>query len=175
MKQITKMQVKDQFRVDGQYVVFSLGNEKYGIGISSVKEIIKWEKITRLPQIGDEIKGVIKLRDEIVPVISLRNHFGLPEVDNMECTRIIILEEDAILLGIIVDRVDEVVTVPEQTIELPSGIPGIRSDVIQGIAKFDDWLLILIDIKCLFVLGVIEPLHSSHIDETITAIDGEVK
>ena len=149
--------------IDGQVVVFTLGKEKYGIDISCVKEIMKWAKPTELPQMPDAISGVIKLRDQVIPVISLRRQFGLPDVDHQVETKIIILEIDAVFLGINVDDVHEVVEVPGAAVEFPSGLT-VKTDVIKGIAKLDDYLLILIDIQALFAADVLDKIAEQNIN-----------
>ncbi len=85
----------------------------------------------------------------MIPVISLRKQFGLPNVEDIAETKIIILEIDGAFLGINVDDVDEVVEVPSSTVEYPNGLTG-ETNIIRGIAKLDDYLLILIDIWKLF-------------------------
>lgn len=143
-----------------KFIVFALGEEKYGLGISAVREIVKWDKITKLPQMNDRVMGIFKLRDQIIPIISLRRQFGLPELANIENSEIIIVEKDNLLVGICVDNVEEVVNVSDDMIEPATKISNIKSDIIYGIAKFDDYLLILIDTKFLFAEGVVESLNS---------------
>lgn len=148
----------EQTRTNGQVVVFTLGEEKYGIEIAFVKEIMKWAKPTELPQMPDAISGVIKLRDQVIPVISLRRQFGLPDVEDIAETKIIILEIDGVFLGINVDDVDEVVEVPSSSIELPTRLTA-KTDMIKGIAKLDDYLLILIDIRELFTADILNQIR----------------
>ncbi len=146
----------EQTEANGQ-VVFTLGEEKYGIEIACVKEIMKWAKPTELPQMPDAITGVIKLRNQVIPVISLQRQFGLPGVKDIAETKIIILEIDGAFLGINVDDVDEVVEVPSSTVEYPNGLTG-ETNIIRGIAKLDDYLLILIDIRKLFTAEILNQI-----------------
>lgn len=140
--------------IDEQVVVFTLDKEKYGIHISFVKEIMKWSKTTQLPQMPDELSGIIKLRDQVIPVISLRRQFGLPDADNLANTKIIMLENDMMAVGINVDDVDAVLHVPKSAIDFPSGL-AVKADIIHGIAKLEDYLLILLDTETLFSAGII--------------------
>lgn len=154
----------EQTKIDGQVVVFTLGAEKYGIEVSCVKEIMKWAKPTVLPQMPDALSGVIKLRDLVIPVISLRRQFGLPDVEHQVDTKTIILEMDEVFLGINVDDVDEVVEVPGLAVEPPRRIT-VKNDVISGIAKLDDYLLILIDTRSLFAAEVFDQITEQNINQ----------
>ena len=101
-----------------QYIVVKIGDEQYGIDIKYVDNIVRMQKITRVPKAQDYFNGVINLRGEIIPVMSIRKRFGLEtdEFDNK--TRIIVLKpEQQELIGVIVDRVNEVVNFSENDIE----------------------------------------------------------
>lgn len=94
-----------------QYIVITFGNEQYGIDISYVDNIVRMQKITRVPKAQPYFKGVINLRGEVVPVMSLRLKMGLEDDVFTNTSRIIILKiEQKGVLGIIVDEVKEVVT-----------------------------------------------------------------
>ncbi len=157
-------EVAGQGTLDGQVVVFSLAEEKYGIEISLVREIVKWSKTTELPQMSEELSGVIKLRDQVIPVISLRKKFGWPEVDSLVDTKIIILEIDSVSVGINVDDVDAVIDVPSSVVEPTNGLMG-QSNMISGIAKLPDLLLILLDVRALFSSGVLEQIAQEELAE----------
>lgn len=101
-----------------QYIVIKLGSEQYGININYIDNIVRMQKITRVPKAQPYFKGVINLRGEIVPVMSLRLKFGLPDDEITDKTRIIIIKlEQQATVGIIVDQVNEVVTLDEDSIE----------------------------------------------------------
>lgn len=106
---------------------------------------------------SEELSGVIKLRDQVIPVISLRKKFGWPEVDSLVDTKIIILEIDSVSVGINVDDVDAVIDVPSSVVEPTNGLMG-QSNMISGIAKLPDLLLILLDVRALFSSGVLEQI-----------------
>ncbi len=131
--------------ISEQYVVFSLEEEKYGLDISVVKEIVRWNKITKLPQMDEELCGVIKLREQVIPVISLRKSFGLPELEDHQDAKIMILEVQDKVVGVIVDNVEEVVSVPDSAIQTSPGTVTHNNEIISGIAKLENYLLILID------------------------------
>lgn len=101
-----------------QYIVVNLGEEQYGIDIKYIDNIVKMQKITRVPKAQAFFKGVINLRGEIVPVMSIRNKFGLKNDEYTDKTRIIILKpEQQEAIGIIVDVVKEVVSLDADNIE----------------------------------------------------------
>lgn len=94
-----------------QYIVIRLGEEQFGIDIRFIDNIVRMQSITRIPKVAAYLKGVINLRGEVIPVMSIRMKMGLPEDEITRTTRIIILKsEQQGNLGIIVDEVKEVVT-----------------------------------------------------------------
>ena len=101
-----------------QYIVVNIGVEQYGIDISNVDNIVKMQKITRVPKSQEYFNGVINLRGEIIPVMSLRRRFGLENDQFSDKTRIIILKPEQMeAIGIIVDLVKEVVTLDSSNID----------------------------------------------------------
>ena len=103
--------------MENQIVVFELDHEHYGVDIASVESIIKMQEITHVPHAPVFVKGIINLRGRIVPVIDLRNRFGLAEAESDSQCRIVIVCVDDAELGMIVDGVSEVLIVPENAIE----------------------------------------------------------
>lgn len=130
-----------------QYIVVKIGNEQYGINIKYIDNIVKNQRITRVPKTQIYYKGVINLRGEIIPVMSVRVKLGLPEDEYTDKTRIIIIKLEGATIGIIVDQVNEVVTLDEEQIEKGpyEGADG-ASGYINGIGKFNDQLISLLDI-----------------------------
>lgn len=136
----------------GKYLTFMLAEETYGIPILKVKEIIGMMKITEMPQVPAFMKGVINLRDHIIPIVDLRQKFSMPAVAHTERTCIIVIEvtrddQRASTIGIIVDGVSEVANIKEEQVEQP---PTFSADVdtryILGMAKVDGDVKILLDI-----------------------------
>ncbi len=132
-----------------QVVIFNLGNERYGVETTQVKEIIKVDEITKIPNAPDFVEGVINLRGQITTIINLRKRFGLPpkEIDND--TRIIVFEQNGSIMGIMVDTVNEVKYLSKDDIEeLPTVITSKSgSRLLKGIGKLPDSLVILIDLN----------------------------
>lgn len=132
---------------NAQIVSFRLANEEYGVDIMRVQEIILPGQITQMPQVPDYICGLINLRGSVIPIIDLRKRFGLTVAKNDENTRIIVVNVAGKTIGIVVDAVNEVLRFSsEQTEPPPSSIVGIDHDYIRGLVKFEDKLLILLNI-----------------------------
>lgn len=135
--------------VKKQYIVVKIGNEQYGIDISYVDNIVRMQKITRVPKAQSYFKGIINLRGEVVPVMSIRIRMGLQDDVFTNASRIIILKIDQQgALGIIVDEVKEVVTLGTEAIEKgTSQVKDGRETFINGIGKNGDELISLLDIN----------------------------
>lgn len=137
-----------------KYVVFKLGKEDYGLDIQKVTTIERIMTAARVPKTPDFIKGVINLRGEIIPIMDLRAKFGLPPVEETDETRIIILKFDEITFGIIVDEVDEVLDLTEESIENVSSFTNdLSMDYIYGVGKVDDRIVTLLNLEKLSDIG----------------------
>lgn len=131
-----------------QYIVTQLGDEQYGIDIKLISNIVRMQKITRVPKVADYIKGVINLRGEVIPILSLRLKMGLMEDEITKKTRIIILTlEQHESLGVLVDEVKEVVTLDEEHIEKVSYEKDEKAKYLCGVGKYDEKLISLLDIN----------------------------
>ena len=131
---------------DMQVVIFSLGGEEYSVDISIVREIIRMVDLTRIPKLPEFIEGVINLRGQITTVIDLRKRFEMEPVVN-DNNRIIIVDLKGEPIGIIVDSVSEVMTVPPGQIDdMPSIKHARTQEYLKGICKVDDRILILLDL-----------------------------
>ncbi len=132
-----------------QYIVIRIGEEQYGINIGYVDNIVRMQRITRVPKSQPYYVGVINLRGEVVPVMSLRKRFGLEVTEYSGSTRIIILKlEDQSLVGVVVDEVREVVNLDPKTIEAPSfKLDEKNAAYLAGIGKNGDNLISLLNIE----------------------------
>lgn len=131
-----------------QYIVVKLGDEKYGIDISYVDNIVRVQRITRVPKSQPYFVGVINLRGEVVPIMSLRRRFGLEDDEYGSATRIIIIRmEDQSMIGFVVDEVQEVVNLDPRTIEKPAfKLDEENASFLAGIGKQKEELISLLDI-----------------------------
>lgn len=136
-----------------QYIVVKLGNEQFGIDIQYVENIVRMQRITRVPKVQNFFKGVINLRGDIVPVMSLRLKFGLEAEEYTNATRVIILKpEGKEVIGIVVDEVKEVVTLQEEQIDKVTYTPSNENyKYLSGIGKFKDSLISILNIQSIVV------------------------
>jgi purine-binding chemotaxis protein CheW len=134
--------------MEKQMVVFQLSNEHYGVDIASVDSIIRMQAVTAMPLAPDFCEGVTNLRGTVLPVIDLRKRFGLPSAEATKETRIVVTETNDTMVGMMVDAVIEVQSIPESDIEPPSPlVTTVDSAFIAGIAKAqDERLTILLDL-----------------------------
>lgn len=130
-----------------EYVVFSLGNEEYGIEISFAQEIIRIPRqIFKMPNMPSYIEGVVNLRGKVIPVIDLKKRFDFEHTERTNDSRLLILDLDNMLLGTIVDDVSEVIKIEDTSIEkLSSEVSSIGSSNVKGIGKIDKRLILLLD------------------------------
>ncbi len=144
-----------------QLVVFELSGESYGVDISAVNTIIRMQPITHVPRAPEFVEGVINLRGSIVPVIDLRRRFGLSNFEETKASRIVVVETESGLIGMIVDAVTETLSISFDAIEPPSSIvTSTDSRYLRGVAKTDDRLLILLDIERILSAAESEALAS---------------
>lgn len=132
-----------------QYIVIKLGNEQYGIDIKYIDNIVRMQHITRVPKVADYLKGVINLRGEVIPVMSLRLKMDLPEDEITKATRIIILKlEQHGTIGVIVDEVKEVVTLNVDQIEkMAYDGKEERVNFVSAVGKREEELISLLDLN----------------------------
>ena len=140
----------------GKYLIFNIDNAEYGISISKIKEIIGVMPITQIPQTPSIIKGVINLRGKVIPVIDLRLRFGMEEKAYQDQTCIIVVEingnDGQVIVGIVVDTVSEVKYVKGNDIEdKPIGLQFDVDDIILGMAKINESVMIILEIDRLFI------------------------
>ncbi|MCX7678801.1 MAG: chemotaxis protein CheW [Spirochaetes bacterium] len=130
-----------------QLVTFVIDDVEYGVDILSVHEILRLPEITRLPNVPKFIRGVINLRGNVIPVVDIRERFGISKARFTELTRIIVVEIGEKLVGLLVDNVHQVVRIPEKDIDPPSDlIEGVSEDFIKGIGKLKDRLIVILNL-----------------------------
>jgi purine-binding chemotaxis protein CheW len=150
--------------MEQQIVVFELASERYGVDIAAVQSIIKLQPITALPHAPSFVEGITNLRGNILPVFDLRKRFGLTVKEYTNNNRIIVVSLNTTKVGMIVDAVSEVLRIPEEAIEpAPSMVVTFDSAFIDGIAKVDQTLIILLDLGIVF--GEDERLEISQLEK----------
>ncbi len=144
-------ELKEQYMTT-QFIVVRYGDEQFGIDIKYVDNIVRMQRITRVPKVQNYIKGVINLRGEIIPVISLRLKMGLADDEITKATRIIIIKlESGDSIGVLVDAVEEVVTLEHSQIEkVAYDSKDKKANFINGVGKDKDRLISLLDVNATF-------------------------
>lgn len=136
-----------------QVVAFKLRKEEYGFSILNVKEIRGLTDITRVPFAPDFVKGVINLRGSVLPVIDLKKRLGLQPMEYTDSTRILIVQNDGIDVGMIVDAVTEVLTIDAENIDSVKQTDS-ETRFLKGVGKIDDRLIIMLNLD--EIIGSIE-------------------
>ena len=130
-----------------QWVTFKLDNETYGINVMRVQEVLRYTEIAPVPGAPSYVLGIINLRGNVVTVIDTRQRFGLDTVEVSDNTRIVIIEADKQVVGIMVDSVAEVVYLRQSEVETAPNVGNEESaKFIQGVCNKNNELLILVEL-----------------------------
>lgn len=145
-----------------QFLTFVLDSEEYAIDILQVQEIKSWSPVTKVPKSPSYLLGVINLRGSIVPVINLRQRFGLPDADFTSKTAVVIVRTECDghekTIGLVVDRVSEVYHFTSSQIQSSSSIAGsLNSEFIAGLAKAEKELVILLNLDRIVDTELLDP------------------
>ncbi|MDH3972809.1 MAG: chemotaxis protein CheW [Deltaproteobacteria bacterium] len=168
-----------------KFITFGLGREKFGISIDEAREIIADYNIVPLPRSPEFIEGIISLRGDIIPIVDMRARFEMAPGERDEETRIIVLEMQDFSVGIQVDKVYEVLKLPEDTIEPPPKlVGGLKGDYIDGVVEVKDKLTIILNLDEIFSatekivmkegLGLKGPLPAERSEEP-ASVEAETK
>lgn len=132
---------------DLQVVGFRIGNETYGVRIGTVREIVRVPEITAVPSAPDTVEGVINLRGKIIPVMDLRKRFGQADIRPDKKNRILVVELENKLVGLIVNTASEVLKIAPSEVEAPGTVfaEG-ESSCVTGVGKLKGRLIILLDV-----------------------------
>ena len=150
----------------GRFLTFTLEDNIYGLPIRFVTEIIGVQIATKVPETPDYVKGIINLRGRIIPLIDVRLKFGKEEIEYDERTCIIVIDVNNVAVGLIVDKVDDVLTLEDDQIALPptGGSVGFENRYIEGIGKLNDTVLLLLDAEKLLKTEEMELVEKIAID-----------
>jgi len=151
----------------GKYLTFFLANEEYGIEILKVQEIIGMMSVTTVPRTPVFMRGVINLRGKVIPIIDLRLKFGMEGIAQTEETCIIVVQARGVEMGLVVDRVSEVLDISAQDIDdAPSFGADVETDYLLGIAKSESRVKLLLDIDQVLSTGDITAIPTIHTEST---------
>lgn len=143
----TNIGSEQNLREEIQMLTFALEGISYGVDVRQVQEVKNFEGVTPVPYAPAWVKGVTNLRGEVVPVIDLRKRFGMPERKINEMG-IMVIVQDKHPIGVMVDSVMDVLSVPKKDIELThESLATSRSEAVLGVAKHDNTLIIMLDLR----------------------------
>jgi len=133
--------------VNTQFVTFQIGDEEYGIDIMLVQEIIRYQKLTKVFNANPAIRGVMNFRGNVIPIIDMRRKFNLPEIEYDDYTVVIVIEIDNKTMGMIVDRVSDILSFDMVQIQMIDRQfeEDIMIEHLQALAKQDDRIIMLLD------------------------------
>lgn len=138
-----------------RFLTFTIAGELHAMPILAVREILRMMRVTPLPGAPAHVRGIVNLRGMVIPVVDMRARFGLPQVPDTKRTCIIVVQveggDGTRPTGLVVDQVDEVLSIPADGIEPPPGITNQRD--LSGIAKARDRVILIVDVGSM-VAGV---------------------
>lgn len=141
-------------------IVFQLKGQRYGVDIQQIRSIERMQDVTGVPGTSDFIKGVINLRDELTPIVDLKERLQIQISDYTDETRILIINVNNVQLGLIVDTATDVIDIDPAVIEAsPKAIRGVNEAFIKGVAKLASGLLILLDFKRILNLAEVNEVQ----------------
>ena len=145
-------ELEEEDTLKNKYLAFTLGKEDYGIEIRFVTEIIGIQEITEVPELPSYVKGIINLRGKIIPVMDVRVRFKKQPCEYNDRTCIVVIEVKEISIGLIIDRVEEVLIIPEEEVVPPPHLEHeFHHRYIKGIGKVENHIKLLVD--CERLLG----------------------
>jgi purine-binding chemotaxis protein CheW len=162
LAEMEEMEMLNEDTQEGRYLTFSLGKESYGIEIRYVTEIIGIQPITEIPDLPEYVKGIINLRGKIIPVMDVRLRFKKEPKDYNDRTCVIVVDIRDMSIGLIVDSVSEVMTIPKQDIVQPPQMnKGYQNRYIKSIGKVGSEVKLLLDCDMLLNDGEINELSEA--------------
>ena len=133
-----------------QFVGFMISHEHYGIDIMAVEEIIRMVEITPVPRAPVFVEGIINMRGRVIPIVDLRKKLNIMVSDESDSTRIVVVNINNRRIGLIVDKVEEVIRIEDGAIEDAPGTAHTDNNYISGVARTSKCMVIILDINRLF-------------------------
>jgi purine-binding chemotaxis protein CheW len=129
-------------------VTFRLGEDYFAADIFAVERVLRYQAPTVVPNLPSWIEGVLEYQHRIIPVVSLRRRFGMTDVEPRPETRILVLASDGEWIGVVVDAVQEVVSVAAAELSPPPGLfRGLSREFLRGIVRRDERLIVFLDVQ----------------------------
>jgi len=163
-------EVIEEVKLDNmlQFLSFTLGDEEYGVDILRVQEIRSWEPVSRIPNVPSYEKGVVNLRGAIVPIIDLRERFGLGYLQYSPLTVVVVLqiqteEGRTRVMGVVVDAVSDVIDVNKKSIQnAPNFGTKVSTEFINGLASVNERMVMLLDVEKLLKLDSLDDEYENN-------------
>ncbi|MFP4448035.1 MAG: chemotaxis protein CheW [Bacteroidota bacterium] len=157
---------KEELGQIDSYLTFKLGEEEFAANVSKVLSIMEMTKITKVPKSPEYMQGVINLRGQVLPVVDTRIKFGMSPTEFTQNTCIIVMEVDVenehVLVGALVDSVQEVLELNDEDIQPPPSIgTNYKSEFISGMAKVDEKFIMILDMDKVFSAKELEDVQTS--------------
>jgi len=131
-----------------QYLAFHIGNEEYALDITRISEIIKVREFTDIPRVPNFVLGIISLRGVVVPVFDLRLRLNLGASEILPTSRIVVTQREDMTIGLLVDRINQVVHLYDEGLEPPPGVlSGLDREMIYGIGRFQKRMVIVLNLR----------------------------
>ncbi|MFB1051210.1 chemotaxis protein CheW [Paraliobacillus sp. JSM ZJ581] len=131
-----------------KYIVFQLQGQSYAASIQQIVSIELLQEVVALPQASEFIDGITTLRGEVVPIIDLKTRMGLMRSQKTDQTRVLLSNVNHVQVGFVVDEANDVIDIDASTIEdAPTTIKGVNGNFLKGVAKLNDRLLLVLDLK----------------------------
>lgn len=144
-----------------QWLTFVLANERYAVKVIQVQEVLRYTPIAPVPGAPSDVLGIINLRGNVVTVVDARGKFGMPKREVDEFTRIMMMDVQGYIIGVLVDTVTEVIDLKDEDVETTPDVGNsVSSLFIQGIANINDVLHILVNFEKLLTEKEIEFLNT---------------
>ncbi|NLM73892.1 MAG: purine-binding chemotaxis protein CheW [Clostridiaceae bacterium] len=153
-----------------QLVIFQIADESFGISITDIFQIINPQEIFKVPNTPPFIEGLLNLRGKVLTVFNLRKRFKMPDKENDESTKILIVNSNGMLLGFIVDSVSEIAKVPDEDIEpAPETLTSFDRRFLSGVAKLGEKLILMLNLE-----KVLTPDEEQQVKEIVEKHENEV-
>ncbi|PKM74486.1 MAG: chemotaxis protein CheW [Firmicutes bacterium HGW-Firmicutes-16] len=136
--------------LNDRYLLFTIEGSYYGLPLAMALEILTVQSITKLPRVADYVKGIINLRGKVIPVLDVRKKLGIPERPYDDANCIIVIEIRDVHVGLIVDMVSEVATVPADRVIPPPKTIGENSNFISSVSQLDNKIVLNLDCERFF-------------------------
>ena len=137
--------------LNDRYLLFTIEGSYYGLPLALALEILTMQSITKLPRVADYVKGIINLRGKVIPVLDVRKKLGIPERPDDEANCIIVIDINDMHVGLIVDMVSEVATVPSEKIVPPPKTISDKASYISSISQLDNKVVLNLDCEKFFL------------------------